>query len=159
MKPTYPVIQYGHGPDGGDCIGAGFLYNGRQLPALRGKYLFADIITGRVWYAEHGEMLAADDGDPATLAPIHEVRILWDDPNDAPDAGKKLYETMFPIAQAGYHARGGQDPDLPGRARVSGSGRADARLAVDAEGELYFYSKTDGMIRAVVGAVAAGGSN
>jgi hypothetical protein len=31
-------------------------------------------------------------------------------------------------------------------------GRADIRLAVDATGELYVVSKTDGMIRAVVGA-------
>jgi len=40
-------------------------------------------------------------------------------------------------------------PHLPGRATVSGSGRADAQVAVDAEGELYILSKTDGMIRAV----------
>jgi hypothetical protein len=36
---------------------------------------------------------------------------------------------------------------------VSGDGRADAHVAVDAAGELYIFSKTDGMIRAVVGAV------
>jgi len=58
---------------------------------------------------------------------------------------------MFPIAQAAYHARGGKDPDLPGRADVSGMGRADTRIAVDAAGELYVYTKTDGMIRQVVG--------
>jgi hypothetical protein len=54
------------------------------------------------------------------------------------------------IAQAAYHARGGKDPDLPGRGTVSGSRRADARFALDAAGELFVYSKTDGMIRQVV---------
>ena len=60
--------------------------------------------------------------------------------------------TMYPIAEQAYHARGGTDPDLPGRAFVSGDGRADAHVAVDAAGELYIFSKTDGMIRQVVGA-------
>jgi hypothetical protein len=31
-------------------------------------------------------------------------------------------------------------------------GRADTRIAVDAAGELYVYTKTDGMIRQVVAA-------
>jgi hypothetical protein len=58
---------------------------------------------------------------------------------------------MFPIAEAAYHARGGKDPDLPGTSLVSGSGRADAQLAVDAAGELYIFTKTDGVLRTVVG--------
>ena len=95
-------------------------------------------------------MLKADDGNPDTMAPMHEIHVRWDDPNDSPDAGKKVYPSMYPIALAAYHARGGKDPDLPGRATVSGSGRADVHLAVDADGELYILSKTDGMIRAVL---------
>jgi hypothetical protein len=58
---------------------------------------------------------------------------------------------MFPIAQAKYHERGGKSKNLPGRALISGDGRADANLAVDAAGELYIFTKTDGMIRAVTG--------
>ncbi len=142
VTPVYPVIQYKHAPGGGDAIGSGFVYNGRLIPALRGKYLFTDITTGHVWYADYKEMLSADDGKPDTLAPIHEVKILWN---------KQVYDTMFPIAQAAYHSRGGKDPDLPGRATISGEGRADARFAIDGAGELYIYSKTDGMIRAVIG--------
>jgi hypothetical protein len=152
MTPTYPVIQYGHVPGEGDAIGSGVLYRGRAIPALQGKYLFTDLSTGRVWYADYEEMLAADDGKAATLAGLHELKIVWDDPGDAPDAGKRTYDTMFPIAQAAYHARGGKDPDLPGRATISGNGRADAHFAVDAAGELYIFSKTDGMIRAVTAA-------
>ena len=139
--PTYPVVQYGHVPTGGDGIGSGYVYNGKALPALRGKYIFSDLSTGRVWYADFKEMLAADDGDPKTLAEMHEVNIRWND---------RVHDTFTPIAEATYQARGGTDPDLPGRGAVSGPRRADARFAVDAAGELYIYSKTDGMIRAVV---------
>ena len=154
MTPTYPVIQYGHVPGGGDAIGSGFVYDGKAIPALRGKYLFTDLSTGRVWYANYDDMLAADDGKPATLAAMHDLKIVWDDPADTPDAGRQTYDTMFPIAKAAYRARGGKDPDLPGRAAVSGDGRADAHFAVDAAGELYIFSKTDGMIRVVTGATA-----
>ena len=152
VVPTYAVIQYGHVESGGDAIGSGFLYSGRAIPALRGKYLFTDITTGHIWYANYKDMLAADDGKPGTMAAIHEVKLVWDDPNDSPDAGKKTYDSMFSIAEAGYHARGGKDPHLPGRAAVTKGGRADARFSIDANGELYLYSKSDGMIRTVVGA-------
>jgi hypothetical protein len=152
IAPTYPVIQYGHVPGGGDAIGSGFLYNGEAVPGLRGKYVFIDITTGRIWYADYKEMLAADDGDPSTMATRHEVKILWNDPHATGEAaGTKLYDTMFPIAEAAYHVRGGKDPDLPGTSLVSGTGRADSQLAVDASGELYIFTKSDGVLRAVIG--------
>ena len=143
VTPTYPVVQYGHVPSGGDGIGSGYVYTGRTLPALRGKYIFSDLSTGRVWYADWKEMLAADDGDPKTMAQMHDVRLYWNN---------KVHDTFTSIAQETYQARGGKDPDLPGRGTVSGSRRADARFAIDAAGELLVYSKTDGMIRQVVGA-------
>jgi mono/diheme cytochrome c family protein len=40
---------------------------------------------------------------------------------------------------------------MPGVARVSGTGRVDVRLAVDNDGELYLLTKTDGLIRKIVG--------
>jgi hypothetical protein len=141
VVPTYPVIQYGHVPTGGDGIGSGYVYAGKALPALRGKYIFSDLSTGRVWYADWKEMLAADDGDPKTMAQMHEVKLYWNN---------QVHDTFTSIAQAAYQARGGKDPDLPGRGTVSGSRRADARFALDAAGELLVYSKTDGMIRQVV---------
>jgi Glucose / Sorbosone dehydrogenase len=152
IVPTYPVAQYPHKPGGGDAIGSGYLYQGKSIPELRGKYVFTDLSTGRLWYVDYQEMLGADDGDPSTMTTMHEIQLRWDDPNDSPDAGKKVYPTMFPIAEAAYHFRGGKDPNLPGRANVSGDGRADAQFAVDAAGELYIFSKTDGMIRVVVSA-------
>ncbi len=155
VKPTYPVLQYGHTQAGGDAIAGGFVYRGKAVPNLRGKYVFGDISTGRLWYADYSEVLAADDGYPGTLAQIHELGVQWDDPTDAPDRGKQFYPTMFPIVRAAYHSRGGQHADLPGTAALAPSGRVDVRLAVDGGGEFYVLTKSDGMIRLVTGLVHA----
>jgi hypothetical protein len=141
IVPTYPVLEYGHVPGGGDAIGSGVLYAGKAIPMLRGKYVFTDISTGRLWYADYQEMLKVDDGDPATMAARHEIRIRWQE---------RTFDSMFPIAQEAFHRRGGQTRILPGRSLISGEGRADANLAVDAAGELYVFTKSDGMIRALV---------
>jgi Glucose / Sorbosone dehydrogenase len=168
VTPTYPVVQYGHGLAGqdqliaGDAVSSGYVYRGSKIPQLYGKFLFGDISTGAIYYADYAEMLAADDGDPTTLAEIHSLDILWDDPNDTPDDGEQLYGTLtssnairgplHQIVEAGYEARGGQDPDLPGGAATTGTfGRADIRIQVDNDGELYILSKSDGMIRAITG--------
>ncbi len=152
IVPTYPVLQYPHLQGGGDAIGSGFLYQGKLLPALRGKYVFTDLSTGRLWYADYKEMLAADDGKPETMAAMHEIHIAWNDPADHPDAGVRTFPSMFGVAAAAYRARGGKDPDLPGRSTVSGDARVDAQFATDAAGELYIFSKTDGVLHVVVGA-------
>ena len=134
MKPTGPVIAYPHTSIGGDAIAGGFVYRGSRIPALNGKLLFGDITTGHVWYAEMADVLRADDGDPTTVAPMHEV-----------DAGlRRLVEDTF-------RARGGRGDTLPGAAAVAGRGRVDLRFAVDNAGELYVLTKSDGMIRQVVG--------
>jgi mono/diheme cytochrome c family protein len=135
VKPTYPVLQYPHRPGGGDAIANGFIYRGSQVPALRGKLVFGDITTGRVWYAERADLVAADDADAATLAPIHEL-----------DTGLRALVTDS------YRARGGKGEELPGAAQISGRGRVDLRFAVDDSGELYALTKADGKIRKVVGA-------
>ena len=153
LVPKYPVIQYGHDRRGGDSIGSGYVYNGTLVPALRGKYVFTDLTTGRIWYADYKEMLAADDDKPGTLARLHPVHLLWNDPHDSPDAGKKVYDSMFPIVEAAYHARGGKHPKLAGRQELVMGGRADVRFSIDASGELFLYSKSDGIIRAVVEAI------
>jgi hypothetical protein len=152
VTPKYPVIQYAHDETGGDAIGSGYLYNGKLIPELRGKYIFGDITTGRFWYADYKEMLAADaDGKAETIAKVYPVKFVWDNPTDTPDAGKQTFDSMWPINELVYHQRGGQAEQLPARQKVANQGRADARLAVDGSGELYIYSKSDAMIRQIVG--------
>jgi glucose/arabinose dehydrogenase len=168
VTPTYPVAAYGHHFSDstyiGDSISSGYVYRGSNIPQLYGKYVFGEITTGQIFYADFAEMLAADDGNPATMATIHSLNILWDNPNDSPDLGEQLYDTtndvpsdtvlgpMFKIVQQVYHERGGTDPNLPGGADVTGTnGRADIRIQMGEDGELYILSKSDGMIRQIVG--------
>jgi mono/diheme cytochrome c family protein len=139
VKPTYPVIQYPHSREaGGDAIANGFVYRGKLIPALRDKLVFGDITTGRTWYANRADVLAADDGNATTVAPIYEM-----------DVGLRR------ITEETYRERGGKGPALPGMGAIAGRGRVDLRFAVDNDGELYILTKSDGMIRKVVGARAA----
>jgi hypothetical protein len=148
VTPTYPVIQYGHVKGGGDAVSSGYVYRGKRIPALRGKYILGDISTGNVWYVDYKEMLAADDDNPKTLAEMHPVRIRW----AKPGGSSEVYGSMAPITESAYHARGGKAPGLPGTAKVATEGRSDIHFWADANGELYILSKSDGMIRAVIGA-------
>ena len=88
---------------------------------------------GRIWYADMADVMKADDGDPKTLAEMHEV-----------DAGVRK------IVEATFHDRGGHGDTLPGAGVISGKGRVDMRFAQDSSGELYILTKADGMIRQVV---------
>jgi hypothetical protein len=61
---------------------------------------------------------------------------------------------MFQIIHKKYEERTGlgEDDPLPQTSNVTGSfGRADIRLQVDEDGEIYILSKSDGMIRAITG--------
>jgi hypothetical protein len=152
---VYPVLQYPHSPalGYGDAIAGGFVYRGTRLPQLQGKFVFGDITTGQLFYTDLAALTAADDGNPSTLASFHRIELLWDNPRNA--AGLERFDRMYEIVVSEYRARGGTDTDLPGSAIVSdltGGGRADIRLAVDAAGELFVLSKSDGMIRSVVAA-------
>jgi hypothetical protein len=148
VKPVYPVIQYGHVPEGGDAIAGGFVYRGK-IAALRGRFLFGDMTTGHIWWADPKEMIALAGSDSQKRAAFHQVRIEF---RPADENGKiELYNALYPIAAAEYHKRGGQADSLPGVAAIS-KGRADIRFAVDNSGELYILSKSDGMIRQITGA-------
>ena len=118
----YPVAQYDH--DEGFAVGSGFAYRGDAIPALQGKYIFADIVRGRVFYIET-DMLT-----PGNPAPIKELRISF--------GGQE--RTLKEVA--GY----------PNTYRDPGSLRVDLRLGMDGEGELYLLTKGDGWIRKLVGA-------
>jgi glucose/arabinose dehydrogenase len=45
---TYPVAQYDH--DEGNAISGGYEYSGIEIPELKDKYLFGDIVRGRLFY-------------------------------------------------------------------------------------------------------------
>ncbi|MCU7495333.1 MAG: T9SS type A sorting domain-containing protein [Ignavibacteria bacterium] len=46
---TMPIWQYGHDAEGGISITGGYVYRGKKLPLLYGKYIYTDFGTGRIW--------------------------------------------------------------------------------------------------------------
>ncbi len=150
---VYPVIQYPHAPQAGyggfgDGISNGFVYYGSKWPQLHGQYLFGDITTGDLYWADFADMIAADDGNPFTVAKFNRFVIKWDSPLDA-DNDKETYNRLYEVVEEGYEHRGGTPNNLPGAATVSGQGRTDFRWATDGAGELLLITKTDGVIREV----------
>jgi hypothetical protein len=175
VAPIYPVAVYSH--EEGDAIGSGFVYRGKKMPPMIGKYIFSDMTTGRLFYADVSEMTAAH-GERGKQAAIHEIQIMYKSPYDvsqkAPVA-RRMYDI---IADAFAHKDGVVDPDahlgvLPGAANAPGGwrgktfvtpkadpyhvpyggGRADMRLSMGGDGEIYALSKSDGMIRILAAVV------
>ncbi|HCR28912.1 MAG TPA: sugar dehydrogenase [Opitutae bacterium] len=110
-----PVAQYDH--DEGRAVGSGFAYEGSKIDALKGKYLFADIVRGRIF------VIDTDGLEPGKLAEISELRLSFDGEE------KDLLDVAgYPNT---YH---------PGM-------RADLRFGIDEEGEIYLLTKGDGWVR------------
>ena len=76
---TYPAAQYDH--DEGLAISGGFEYTGTAFPELRGKYLFADMNFGRLYYID------IPDIRPGSLATIKEWKVTV---NGAPMTAAEL---------------------------------------------------------------------
>ncbi|WP_152189133.1 PQQ-dependent sugar dehydrogenase [Georgenia satyanarayanai] len=79
---TYPVAAYDHNRDPGQtgdagvAVNGGYVYRG-EIEALRGKYLFTDIVRGWVLSTEADEMVR-NDGDIEDLATIEQLRVFHD---------------------------------------------------------------------------------
>jgi glucose/arabinose dehydrogenase len=114
----YPVAQYDH--DEGNAVGSGFVYRGDAIPELNGKYVFADMVRGRIFYID------ADDLSPGEPALIQELRLQFDGQE------REFYDV------SNYSNR------------YSPRNRSDLRMGIDGEGELYLLSKGDGMVRKLV---------
>ncbi|PWU00277.1 MAG: hypothetical protein C5B51_25450 [Terriglobia bacterium] len=124
---TYPVIVYDH--DEGRSVSDGFAYHGR-IAALRGKFVFGDIQTGRVFASDLAAMKKADDGIPRTVAPVEEIQLY------VRDAAGKRVDVSF--------------RDLIDKAMGKPMPRADLHLSHTRDGELLLHSRQDGMVRMLV---------
>jgi hypothetical protein len=156
--PTYPAAIYTHRD--GDAIGSGIVYRGKLMPALRGKYIFNDMTTGRIFYDDLSEMVNTR-GARGTQVAIHEIQIMYKKPYAATDRTPEKSRIFDIVAAEFSHKEGTPLPEhvLPGAAagtavgktdpegRPYTGGRADVRIAVDGDGEVYVLSKSDGMIR------------
>lgn len=48
----FPIAEYGHpdiDPLGGSAVIGGYVYRGRRIPSLVGRYVFADFVSSRLW--------------------------------------------------------------------------------------------------------------
>lgn len=58
---TYPVLQYDHDlsivPSGIAAVTGGFVYRGTRIPGLIGHYLFADLVSGRIFHTPVGSLV------------------------------------------------------------------------------------------------------
>jgi len=124
---TYPVAVYDH--NDGQAVTAGFAYYGR-IAALRGKFVFGDIVRGRLFAADLAAMKKADDGIPQTVAPVEEIQLYIAD-----ERGGRTYVTFRELVEATMGAT------LP---------RADLHISRSRDGELFITSRQDGMIRMLV---------
>jgi hypothetical protein len=176
VAPVYPAAVYSH--QEGDSIGSGYVYRGKLMPKLDGKYIFNDMTTGRIFYVDLSEMIATR-GQRNNQAQIHELQIVFKSPMDTSGSLAKKSRMFDIVAEAWAHKGGTPAADrvLPGGAGATtgfkdaekkqpkadpegkpyGGGRADVRLAMSSDGELYVLSKPDGMIRKMAAVVASPG--
>ena len=66
---TFPVAEYDHRD--GSAVTGGFVYRGRLVPELTGKYIFGDIVTGRIFYAD------ADSLEAGTRTKIFALKLFY----------------------------------------------------------------------------------
>ena len=124
---TYPVAIYDHGE--GQAVSGGFAYHGR-IAALRGKFVFGDIVRGRLFAADLAEMKKADDGIPQTVARVEEIQLYVRDAggNRVPMTLRELIERTMGATMT----------------------RADLHISQSRDGELFITSRQDGVIRMLV---------
>ncbi len=119
---SYPAAQYDH--EEGQAVAGGFVYRGIPSSPLYGKFIFGDIASGRLLYADAEEMRAsASDGDPATTAIVYELTLM----------NAEGPTTLLDIVRSATAN--------PGLSRV------DLRFGIDRRGGLYVTTKQDGWVR------------
>ncbi len=58
---SYPIAQYDH--DEGVAISGGYEYTGTDIPELKGKYIFGDIVSGRLFYINVNDIQLGDQAE------------------------------------------------------------------------------------------------
>ncbi|GAB3518112.1 PQQ-dependent sugar dehydrogenase [Emticicia fontis] len=77
-----PVWSYRQGYKGRSVTG-GFVYRGKKLPDLVGKYVFGDYVSGKLWSIRYNGSKATDSGDK--IANVSSISAFGE------DANKELY--------------------------------------------------------------------
>jgi glucose/arabinose dehydrogenase/mono/diheme cytochrome c family protein len=104
---TYPVAEFDH--DEGTAICVGYEYQGEAIESLKGKYVFGDMGSGKLFYVNMKDIRQGQ------LAPIKRWNLSLN----------------------------GQRTTLLDLCKTS---RVDMRYGMDAQGELYIFTKQDGKV-------------
>jgi len=115
---TYAVAEFDHGE--GNAVSSVFVYRGTNVPALRNKLLFTDMVRGRIFYTD------AEGLQPGQPAEIQELQVL-------------INASVQNLADAVGFTN-----------TYSARDRAGLRLGSDSDGELYLLTKGDGWVRKLV---------
>jgi hypothetical protein len=121
---AYPVAMYDHSD--GQAVTGGFAYHGK-VAALRGKFVFGDVVRGRIFVADLAAMKKADDGVPRTVVAVEEVQLYVRD-----RGGNRVYTSFRELVEATLGAT---------------VARADLHIGQSGDGELFVTSRQDGTIR------------
>jgi len=124
---TYPVAIFDH--DEGRSVTDGFAYHGK-IAALRGKFVFGDIQSGRLFASDIAELKKADDGVPQTVAAVEEIQLYVRE-----GSGNKKNVSLQELID------GTMGATIP---------RADLHISRTRDGELLITSRQDGWIRMLV---------
>jgi hypothetical protein len=124
---TYPVAMFDHNE--GQAVSGGYAYFGR-IAALRNKFVFGDIVRGRLFASDLAAIKKADDGVPQTVAPVEEIQLYTRDA-----AGNRVYVTFRELVE---------------RTMGATMTRADLHISRSRDGELLVTSRQDGMIRRLI---------
>jgi hypothetical protein len=95
-------------------------YHGR-IAALKGKFVFGDLVSGRVFVSDVAAMKKADDGIPQTVAPVEVIQLYIRDEN-----GRRADVSLL---------------DLIARAMGTRTPRADLHISISGDGELFLTSR------------------
>ena len=76
---VYPLLEFDHNPppglpcnaDVGHAVSGGFVYRGSEAPLLVGKYIFGDLVDGRIFFSNESDM---QRGRPRAV--INEMKLL-----------------------------------------------------------------------------------
>jgi len=100
-----PVFEYDH--QVGKSITGGFVYRGREIPELVGKYLYGDFVSGRLWAVDIDA-----PGGPVNMAIPWDGRPIFGFGSD--EAGEAYVATSSPTGQGVLRLV--RDPAVAGKA-------------------------------------------
>ena len=64
---TPPIAEYAHDRSGGCSVTGGYVYRGREVPALAGWYLYGDYCSGTIWGFDTRSLVEGVSPEPSEL--------------------------------------------------------------------------------------------